>query len=101
MKLKKGDTVLVTTGKDKGKKGKVEQTFPALGSVIVGGVNVYKRHKKKQGEKQAGGIIEITKPIAVSKVVLVCPKCNRPTRVGYLVTAREKTRICRKCESKL
>lgn len=101
MKLKKGDTVLVTTGKDKGKKGKVEKTFPALGSVVVPGVNVYKRHKKKQGEKQAGGIIEITKPIAVSKVVLVCPKCNLPTRVGYLVAGGEKTRICRKCEAKL
>ncbi|MEK7141754.1 MAG: 50S ribosomal protein L24 [Patescibacteria group bacterium] len=101
MKIRKGDTIIVTTGKDKGKKGKVEKTFPALGSVVVPGVNVYKRHKKKQGEKQAGGIIEITKPIAVSKVVLVCPKCNLPTRVGYLVTAREKTRICRKCEAKL
>lgn len=101
MKLKKGDTVLVTTGKDKGKKGKVEQTFPALGSVIVGGVNVYKRHRKKQGEREKGGILDITKPISVSKVALVCPKCNLPTRVGYLQSAHEKIRICRKCESKL
>ncbi|MDP1721905.1 MAG: 50S ribosomal protein L24 [Candidatus Gottesmanbacteria bacterium] len=101
MKIRKGDTIIVTTGKDKGKKGKVEKTFPALGSVVVTGVNIYKRHKKKQGEKQAGGIIEITKPIAVSKVVLVCPKCNQPTRVGYLVVKGEKERICRKCEQKL
>ncbi len=101
MKLRKGDTVIVTTGKGKGKKGKVEKTFPALGSVVVTGVNVYKRHRKKQDEKRAGGIIEITKPIATGKIALVCPKCNQPTRVGYLVIGREKERICRKCEAKL
>lgn len=101
MRLKKGDTVIVTTGKDKGKKGKVEKTFPDLGSVVVAGVNVYKRHKKKQGEKQAGGIIEITKPIAVGKVALICPKCHQPTRVGYLLVGGEKERICRKCQQKL
>ncbi|MEK7543483.1 MAG: 50S ribosomal protein L24 [Patescibacteria group bacterium] len=101
MKLKKGDTIIVTTGKDKGKKGKVEQTFPALGSVVVTGVNVYKRHMKKRDEKKAGGIIDVTKPIAVSKVALMCPKCSQPTRVGYLVVKGEKERICRKCQQKI
>ncbi len=101
MKLKKGDTVLVTTGKDKGRKGKVEKTFPKAGTVIVGGINVFKRHMKKRDEKRQGGIIDITKPIDVSKLALVCPKCSQPTRIGYLVTRGEKERICRKCEQKI
>lgn len=101
MKLKKGDTVIVTTGKDKGHKGKVERTIPGDGYVVVAGVNVFKRHMKKQGEKRAGGIIEITKPIDMSKLALLCPKCNQPTRVGYLLVKGEKERICRKCEQKV
>lgn len=101
MKLRKGDTVIVTTGKDKGRKGKVEKTFPKDGTVVVAGVNVFKRHMKKRDEKRPGGIIDITKPIDVSKVAIICPKCNQPTRVGYLVTKGEKERICRKCEQKL
>lgn len=101
MKLRKGDTVIVTVGRDKGRKGKVEKTFPKDGTVVVAGVNVFKRHMKKQGEKRPGGIIDITKPIAVSKLALICPKCNQPTRVGYVVMKGEKERICRKCEQKL
>lgn len=98
MKVKKGDTVVVTIGKDKGKKGKVENIFPKDGTVIVAGVNVFKRHMKKRDEKRPSAIIDITKPIDVSKVALVCPKCNQPTRVGYLVTKKEKERMCRKCQ---
>lgn len=101
MKLKKGDTVIVTIGKDKGRKGKVEKTFPSYGTVVVAGVNVFKRHMKKRDEKHAGGIIDITKPVAVSKLALVCPKCNQQTRIGYLVTKGEKERMCRKCQQKI
>jgi large subunit ribosomal protein L24 len=101
MKLKKGDTVIVTTGKDKGKKGKVERVLPVSGSVVVAGVNSFKRHRKKQDEKRAGGIIAITKPIDSAKVALVCPKCNQPTRIGFLVVKNEKERICRKCEGRV
>lgn len=101
MKLKKGDTVFVTTGKDKGRKGKVEKVFPKTGSVVVAGVNVFKRHLKKRDEKRPSSIIDITKPIDVSKVALVCPKCNQPTRVGYLVVHGEKERVCKKCQQKL
>ncbi|MBI3342684.1 50S ribosomal protein L24 [Candidatus Gottesmanbacteria bacterium] len=101
MKLKKGDTVIVTTGKDKGRKGKVEHTFPGNGTVEVGGVNIYKRHTKKRDEKRPSAIIDITKPIHISKLALICPKCNQPTRVGYLVVKGEKERICRKCEQKI
>ena len=101
MKLKKGDTVIVTIGKDKGKKGKIESVFPSLGTVVVAGVNVFKRHMKKRDEKRPSSIIDITKPIGVSKLALVCPKCNQPTRVGYLVVKGEKERICRKCQQKI
>lgn len=101
MKLKKGDTVIVTTGKDKGRKGKIEQTFPSYDTVVVAGVNVFKRHMKKRDEKRPSSIIEITKPINVSKLALICPKCNQPTRVGYLVVHGEKERVCKKCQQKL
>lgn len=101
MKLKKGDTVIVTTGKDKGRKGKVEKTFPKNGMVVVPGINVFKRHMKKRDEKRPSAIIDITKPMGVSKLALVCPKCNQPTRVGYLVVKEEKERMCRKCQQKI
>ncbi len=101
MKLKKGDTVIVTIGKDKGKKGKIEQVFPKEGMVLVSGVNVYKRHTKKRDEKTPGGIIEHNRPLGVSKVALMCPKCGKVTRVGFIVVKGEKIRICRKCEQKI
>ncbi len=101
MKLKKGDTVVVTIGKDKGKKGKIEKVFPKEDMVLVGGVNAYKRHTKKRDEKTPGGIIEHNRPLAVSKLALVCPKCGKATRVGFIVTKGEKVRICRKCEQKI
>ncbi|MBI4066485.1 50S ribosomal protein L24 [Candidatus Gottesmanbacteria bacterium] len=101
MKLRKGDTIIVTTGKDRGRKGKVEKTFPSYGTVVVAGVNVFKRHMKKRDEKRPSAIIDITKPIHVSKLAFICPKCNQPTRIGYQVAKKEKERICRKCEQKI
>lgn len=101
MKLKKGDTVIVTTGKDKGKKGKIERVFPKEGTVLVGGVNIVKRHRKKRDEKRPSGIVQIVKPVDMSKLALLCPKCNQPTRVGYRVAKAEKERICRKCGQKI
>ena len=104
MKLHKGDTVIVNIGKDSGRKGKVEKVFPADGTVLVTGINMVKRHMKKRDEKHLGGIIDLTKPIAVSKVALVCPKCNHMTRIGYIVAKGlrgEKERMCRKCEQRI
>lgn len=101
MKLHKGDTVIVTIGKDKGKKGKIDRVFPKENTVLVNGMNMYKRHMKKRDEKNPGGIIEIPRPLSVAKVALLCPSCGKPTRVGYLVTKNEKVRICRKCEKKI
>lgn len=101
MKLKKGDTIIVTIGRDKGHKGKIEKIYPEESAVRVAGINVSKRHTKRKDDKHPGGIIDIVKPIRVSKIALVCPSCNKPTRVGYIVAKKEKVRVCRKCGKKI
>jgi len=96
MKIKKEDNVIILTGKDKGKEGKVEHVFSRINKVLVSGVNIYKKHVKGR-DGQKGGIYDVARPLDVSKIALVCPKCKKPTRVGYKLIAGEKTRICRKC----
>lgn len=100
MKLRKNDQVIVTIGKDKGKKGKVEAVFPKENMVVITGVNIFKKHTKPQGEGKAGGIVEINKPLKVSKIALVCPKCAKATRIGYKIDVKSKLkiRVCRKCK---
>ncbi len=98
MKIKKDDTVLVITGKDKGKKGKVRFAFPEEDRIMVEGVNMIKRHQKAKKQVRQAGIIEREGAISVSDVMLVCAKCNKPTRVGYRVLQDgRKARICRAC----
>ncbi len=101
MKFKKGDAIIVTIGKDKGHKGKIEKLFPQEGTVTVAGVNISKRHMKRKDDKNPGGIIDIVKPINVSKLALVCPACGKQTRIGWLVSKNEKVRVCRKCGKKI
>ena len=101
MKLRKGDQIIVTIGKDKGRKGKIESVNEKEQTVVVPGVNIYKRHEKKRDEKRQGGIIEFARPLSLGKVALLCPKCGKQTRVGYLVTKGEKERICKKCEARI
>lgn len=96
LKLKKGDNVQVTVGKDKGRTGSVERVLAKEGKVFVGGVNMFKRHVRKVGDHE-GGIIDLIKPLDVSKVVLICPNCKKMTRVGFKVTDTGKIRICKKC----
>lgn len=99
MKLKRGDTVLVVAGKDKGRKGKIAKTYPKLNKVLVGGLNIYKKHVKAQSKEKPGGIIELSRPLPVANVALLCPKCKQPTRVGYLFDKKEKKhRVCKKCQ---
>lgn len=96
MKVKPGDTIQVWRGKDRGKTGKVGKVFPKTGKVVVGGINVVKKHvKPRQGQK--GGIIEMTKPMLAAHVRVVCSACNRPTRVGYQISQGNKERVCKKC----
>jgi large subunit ribosomal protein L24 len=101
MKIKKGDQIIVTQGRDKGQKGKVTEVDTKLELVIVPGINMYKRHEKKRDEKHPGGVVEYARGLSMGKIALVCPKCGKPTRVGYLVVKGSKQRICRKCEQKI
>jgi len=99
MKLKKGDTVLVLIGKDKGKKGKIEKIFLKINKVLIPGINVFKKHAKARGKDKAGGIIDKILPLPAANVALICPKCGKPTRIGYQIDKeRKKLRICRKCK---
>ncbi len=97
MKIKKGDTVLIIAGKDKGKKGKVLDVFPRQKKIVVEGANLIKKHRRPKNEKEKGQIVEITKPFDISNVKLVCSKCNQATRVGYKVVDKKKYRVCKKC----
>jgi len=97
MRLKKGDTVRILRGKDRGRTGKIEKIIPKKGKLIVEGLNIYKKHVKPQGEGKPGGIVEIARPLPIANVILVCPKCNKATRVGYSFEGKEKVRVCKKC----
>lgn len=101
MKYKKGDTIIITIGKDKSRKGKIEKIYPKENKVLVPGTNMYKRHAKKRDDKNPGGIIDFSRPLEVSKIALICPKCNQKTRIGYLLTKGEKIRICKKCDQQI
>ncbi len=101
MKLKKGDQIIVTIGKDKGHKGKVDAVDLKNEMVFVPGLNVYKKHEKKRDEKRQGGIIEYTRGFSMGKVALMCPKCGKQTRIGYVVIKGVKERICKKCEQRI
>ena len=93
MKIKKGDLVLVTKGKDKGKTGIVQKVMTKTNKVVVEGMNQYKRHIKARQQGQQSEIITITKPLAVANVAVVDPKTKKPTRVGYKIEKGAKVRV--------
>ena len=95
--VKKGDTVVVLSGKDKGKQGKIISAMPKAGKVVVEGINKVKRHSKPSLKVPQGGIITKEMPLHACKVQLVCPACNKPTRVGHKVVAGKNSRVCKKC----
>lgn len=103
MRIKKGDTIVMLTGKDRAKKGTVERVLPVKERLIVAGLNMVKRHRKprKQGEK--GSIVEVPGSVNVSNVAMVCPSCQKVTRVGYVVDVEsgKKSRQCKKCRAVL
>ena len=101
MKLKKGDNVLVLSGNDKGKTGEVLEIIPSTQKVIVKGVNIRKKHVKPRKAGEEGGIIPSEYPIHSSKVNVICPKCQKATKVGYKLEDGTKNRICKKCGAKL
>lgn len=95
--VRKGDQVLVITGKNAGKRGKVLQVFPVLQRVVVEGVNIVKRHSRPTRTLPQGGIIEKEAPIASSNVMLICTKCNQPTRIAKKLVDQKYYRACKKC----
>jgi len=98
MNIRKNDTVLVIAGKDKGKKGKVRFAYPTKEQLVVDGINFIKKHVRAKKQVRQAGIIEREAPIHVSNVMLLCSKCNRPTRIGFhFLEDRRKVRVCRSC----
>lgn len=101
MKIRKGDTVLIIKGKDKGKKAKVLRGFPQQGKVLIEGANIKKVHKRPKREGEKGQVVEVPSSLDASKVKLVCPKCGKAVRVGYKVESEKKVRVCKKCNAEI
>ena len=97
MRIKKGDTVQVLAGNDKGKTGEVLEVIPKDSKVVVKGVNVRKKHIKPRKQGEEGGIIPVECAIDSPKVNVVCPKCGKSTRIEYKIEENKKVRICKKC----
>lgn len=97
-RIRKGDTVRVTRGRSRGDEGKVTKVLSQKRMLIIEGVNLLKKHQRPRGENKPSGIIEIPGPVRIDCVMLVCPKCNKPTRVGFAFDDDgKKVRVCKKC----
>ena len=99
--VKTGDTAVVLSGKEKGKRGKVLSVNPKKGMVVIEGVNMVKCHTKPRRQGETGGIVEREAALYASKVQVVCPKCGKGTRVAHKVEGGKKTRVCKKCGAEL
>ena len=97
MKIRKGDTVQVLSGNDKGKTGEILEVMPKQEKIVVKGVNIRKKHVKPRKQGDEGGIISVECGIHSSKVNVLCPKCNKPARIGYKMEKDSKVRVCKKC----
>ena len=105
MNVKSGDTVVVISGVNKGKSGKIQKAFPKKGKVIVEGIAMVKRHQKPRGQGMPGGIVEKEAAIQVSNVMLICPSCKKGTRVAHkfidVAGKQKKVRACKKCSANI
>src|SRR3989339_1175847 len=101
MKLRVGDNIKVMIGKDKGREGKIEKLLPKSNSVLVTGVNLYKKHVKGNQGGVKAGIYDIPRALNVAKVALICPNCKKITRVKIVREKNEINRFCKKCEKKI
>ncbi len=99
MKIKKGDKIEVIAGKDKGRTGKVEKVYRKQNKVLILNINIYRKHVKKSEQFPQGGMVEVPRPIDVSKIMLICPSCKSKTRVAFEVRKGKKVRICKKCKA--
>ena len=101
MKIKKGDSVLIISGKDKGRTGKIMKAIPKELKVLVEGINLKKKHVRPKREGEKGQIVEIPAALNISNVKIICPKCGKATRIGYKVDDGVKKRICKKCKQEI
>ena len=101
MNIKKNDTVVVLSGKDKGKQGKVLGTVPGKSKVVVEGVNMVTCHVKPRKQGETGGIVKREAALNSCKVQVVCPKCNKGTRIAHKIEAGNKSRVCKHCGATL
>ena len=101
LSIRKDDTVIVLSGKDKGKQGKVLSVNPEAGKVVVEGVSVATRHQKARRQGEEGGIVKKETPIYACKVMTVCPKCNKATRVAHKIVDGKKVRVCKHCGAEI
>src|SRR5689334_13389784 len=99
MKVKKGDNVLIISGKDKGRTAKILKSLVKEGKILVEGINLKKKHVRPKKEGEKGQVVSKSAPIDVSNVKLVCPKCSKATRIGSKTVGDKKFRICKKCQS--
>ena len=99
--VKSGDTVVVLSGKDKGKQGKILSASPKKGTVIVEGVAITAHHQKPRKQGETGGIVQREAAMYASKVQVVCPKCNKGTRIAHKIENGKKTRVCKHCGAEL
>lgn len=97
--LKKGDTVAILTGVDKGKKGKILSVDPKNNKIVVEGINIRSKHVKPRKQGEEGGIVKVECAINASKANLICPKCGKTTRNGYKIEKDQKVRVCKKCNA--
>ena len=96
-RIKKGDTVAILSGKDRGKSGKVLAVFPAREQALVERLNLVKHFERRTQQNQAGGIVEREHPLALSKLAPICPKCHKSTRIAWSTEAGSKRRVCKQC----
>lgn len=99
MKIRKGDTVKILSGKDRGKTAKVLRVDSPEGKILVEGINLRKKHVRSKRQDKKGEIILIPTPLSVSKAMIVCPGCKKPARIGYKKDPGRKTRVCKKCNN--
>ena len=99
MKIKKNDKVRIIAGKDKGRNGVIERVYQKQNKVLVTGINMYKKHIKKNEKMPQGGVVELPRPMNVSKIMFICPVCKKPVRLGYKLEKNKKVRICKACST--
>ena len=101
MKLKTGDNIVVISGKDRGRKGKIIRVFPKAGEVVVEGMNIRKKHVRAKQQGQKGQVVQMPAPFSASNTMIFCDTCKKGVRVGYKMEEKQKLRICKKCKAAL